>query len=76
MHTPVILIVEDEDVTRLNLVNLFEAEGYAVHEAINGDEMHDKLSNNQVDVVVMEINLPGKNGVILAREIRHKGAMG
>ena len=34
MQTPVILIVEDEDVTRLNLVSLFEAEGYKVIEAI------------------------------------------
>jgi two-component system aerobic respiration control protein ArcA len=76
MHTPVILIVEDEDVTRLNLVNLFQAEGYDVLEAIDGNDMHEKLSNNQVDVVVMDINLPGKNGLILARELRQKGPMG
>lgn len=42
MQTPVILIVEDEDVTRLNLVSLFEAEGYKVIEAIDGEDMHAK----------------------------------
>ncbi|PRD19064.1 UNVERIFIED_CONTAM: arcA [Trichonephila clavipes] len=62
MQTPVILIVEDEDVTRLNLVSLFEAEGYKVIEAIDGDDMHDKLTNNDdVNLVVMDINLPGRD---------------
>ena len=35
MQTPVILIVEDEEVTRLNLVSLFQGEGYDVLEAVN-----------------------------------------
>ena len=77
MQTPVILIVEDEDVTRLNLVSLFEAEGYKVIEAIDGDDMHDKLtSNDDVNLVIMDINLPGKNGLILARELRQKKNIG
>ncbi len=71
MQTPVILIVEDEDVTRLNLVSLFEAEGYKVLEAVGGEEMHERISNNDdINLVIMDINLPGKNGLILAREIR------
>ncbi|WP_042149762.1 MULTISPECIES: two-component system response regulator ArcA [unclassified Pseudoalteromonas] len=77
MQTPVILIVEDEDVTRLNLVSLFQAEGYKVVEAINGEDMHDKLSaNDDVNLVVMDINLPGKNGLILARELRQQKNIG
>lgn len=76
MQTPVILIVEDEDVTRLNLVSLFEAEGYSVLEAANGEQMHDMLTNNDVDLVVMDINLPGKNGLILARELRQQKNVG
>ena len=34
MQTYQILVVEDEDVTRFNLRNLFEAEGYVVFEAV------------------------------------------
>ena len=41
MHTPQILIVEDELVTRNSLKSIFEAEGYDVLEANNGDEMHE-----------------------------------
>lgn len=75
--TPVILIVEDEDVTRLNLVSLFQAEGYKVLEAVDGDDMHDKISqNNDISLVVMDINLPGKNGLILARELRQERNIG
>lgn len=70
MRTPNILIVEDEEVTRFSLRNLFEAEGYAVHEASDGETMHEQLQKNKIDLVVMDINLPGKNGLILARELR------
>lgn len=76
MQTPVILVVEDEEVTRLNLVSLFQGEGYDVIEAVNGEEMHKKLEENQVNLIVMDINLPGKNGLILARELRQKENIG
>lgn len=66
-----ILIVEDEDVTRFNLKNIFKAEGYQVHEAVDGSEMLIKLANNPINLVIMDINLPGKNGLSLARELKH-----
>lgn len=71
-----ILIVEDEDVTRFNLRSLFEAEGYEVSEAIDGDSMEKQLKNNQVNLVIMDINLPGKNGLLLARELTNNRDMG
>ncbi len=73
MRAPQLLIVEDELVTRNSLKSIFEAEGYDVLEAVNGDEMHTALSDNDVDLVIMDINLPGKNGLLLARELREKG---
>ena len=73
MRAPQLLIVEDELVTRNSLKSIFEAEGYDVLEAVNGDEMHTALTDNDVDLVIMDINLPGKNGLLLARELREKG---
>ena len=73
MRAPQLLIVEDELVTRNSLKSIFEAEGYDVLEAVNGDEMHTALSDNVIDLVIMDINLPGKNGLLLARELREKG---
>ena len=70
MKIPQILIVEDELVTRNMLKSIFEGEGYEVFQASNGEEMHTVLSANEINLVLMDINLPGKNGLILAREIR------
>lgn len=64
-----ILIVEDEDVTRFNLRNLFEAEGYKVFEAVDGESMATMLSQQAINLVIMDINLPGKNGLLLGREL-------
>jgi two-component system aerobic respiration control protein ArcA len=72
MQTPHILIVEDEQVTRNTLKSIFEAEGYAVFEASNGEEMHHVLSDKSINLVIMDINLPGKNGLLLARELREQ----
>ena len=70
MATPKILIVEDEIVTRNTLKGIFEAEGYDVLEAQDGAEMHHILTHYTINLVVMDINLPGKNGLLLARELR------
>jgi len=67
---PHILIVEDELVTRNTLKSIFEAEGYIVHEATDGAEMHQVLADTDINLVIMDINLPGKNGLLLARELR------
>ncbi|GHA25850.1 two-component system response regulator ArcA [Oceanisphaera arctica] len=72
MQTPHILIVEDELVTRNTLKGIFEAEGYAVLEATDGEEMYKALSSNKINLVIMDINLPGKNGLLLARELREQ----
>ena len=70
MHNPQILIVEDEAVTRSTLRSIFEAEGYDVFEASDGAAMNAILVKQQIDLVIMDINLPGKNGLTLARELR------
>ena len=76
MQTPNVLIVVDEAVTRTTLKSLFEAEGYNVFEAENGDQMHDFFENHAINLVIMDINLPGKNGLILAREVRDRKNVG
>ncbi len=75
MQTPHILIVEDEIVTRNTLKSIFEAEGYVVYEANDGAEMHHILSENDINLVIMDINLPGKNGLLLARELREQASV-
>ena len=61
MATPQILIVEDETVTRNTLKSIFEAEGYDVYQAVDGTQMHRILADQPIDLVIMDINLPGEN---------------
>ena len=70
MQTPQILIVEDETITRNTLKSIFQAEGYDVFEASDGLQMHQILETEIIHLVIMDINLPGKNGLMLARELR------
>ncbi|MDO6486790.1 two-component system response regulator ArcA [Colwellia sp. 6_MG-2023] len=71
-----ILIVEDEDVTRFNLRNLFEAEGYNVFEAYNEETMTTMLEQQDINLVIMDINLPGKNGLLLGRNLASNKNLG
>jgi two-component system aerobic respiration control protein ArcA len=76
MQTYQILVVEDEEVTRFNLRNLFEAEGYIVFEAVDGNSMAQQLKEHAINLVIMDINLPGKNGLLLARELTNNKDLG
>ncbi len=69
-----IVVVEDEPVTRAKLVGYFEREGYAVSEAENGDAMHEVLSGREADLVLLDINLPGEDGLFLTRWLRGQNA--
>ena len=73
MSAATVLIVDDEPVACKMATSIFNAEGYETLLAGNGDEMHEILRNHQIDLILLDINLPGKNGLILAREIREKG---
>jgi two-component system, OmpR family, torCAD operon response regulator TorR len=65
-----ILVVEDDPVTRELLRSYFAKAGYKVFEASSGVEMWDTLSPETVDLVLLDINLPGEDGLTLTRNIR------
>ncbi len=65
-----ILVVEDDPVTRAKLVGYFESEGYRVSEAEDGQAMWPLVSDRSVDLVLLDINLPGEDGLFLTRELR------
>ena len=71
-----ILIVEDDEVTRARLVAYFEAEGYRVSQSENGEGIDRMIAESAIDVVLLDINLPGKDGLQLARELSEKSDVG
>ncbi|MFM2589365.1 two-component system response regulator TorR [Vibrio sp. TBV020] len=71
-----VLVVEDDAVTRSKLVGYFQNEGYDVSEAESGEQMRDMLQSNAIDLVMLDINLPGEDGLMLTRELRSQSDIG
>ncbi|PAU39263.1 two-component system response regulator TorR [Vibrio coralliilyticus] len=71
-----VLVVEDDAVTRSKLVGYFQNEGYQVSEAESGEQMRDTLQNHAIDLVMLDINLPGEDGLMLTRELRSQSDIG
>ncbi|MFM5402882.1 two-component system response regulator TorR [Aeromonas veronii] len=71
-----ILVVEDDAVTREKLTGYFEREGYRVTAVENGQEMRAVLAEQPVDLVMLDINLPGEDGLLLTRELRARSTVG
>ena len=65
-----LLLVEDEPVTRRRMAEYFRNEGFVVSEATCGSDMKRMLGDRHVDLVLLDINLPGEDGLSLARKLR------
>ena len=71
-----VLIVEDDQVTRAKLAGYLEAAGYRVSEAADGAEMRRTMREDPADLILLDINLPGEDGLELTREIRARSETG
>ena len=68
-----ILIVDDEPELRRLLNRYLAAEGYRVAEAENGVAMQRYLDDHDVDLVILDLMMPGEDGLTLARRLRNRG---
>lgn len=64
-----VLVVDDEVVIRARLKGYFEKEGYRVVEAADGEQMWYEFNRQHIDLIMLDINLPGVDGLSLTREI-------
>ncbi|HOY77571.1 MAG TPA: response regulator transcription factor [Hyphomonadaceae bacterium] len=65
-----ILIVDDDQALRETLADFFEMEGYSILQAANAAEARTTLSRAAPDLILLDINMPGGDGLTLAAEIR------
>ena len=65
-----IMIVDDDPVSRELIAGYLQADNFQVTEAGDGNEMLQKLAEQPIDLVLLDVNLPGKDGFTLVREIR------
>ena len=71
-----VLIVEDDEVARTKLVGYLESAGHRVSEAVDGQELRQIMTGDPVDLVLLDINLPGEDGLDLTRYIRARHDVG
>lgn len=65
-----ILIAEDDKNIRNGLRDTLESEGYAVKPARDGEEALELFSQQEFDMVILDIMMPGKSGYDVCRSIR------
>lgn len=65
------LLVVDDDTGVLDLLRrYFTGQGFEVSAAANGIEMRDALARTTVDLVLLDLGLPGEDGFELTRQLR------
>ena len=69
-----ILLVEDDPNLADGLLINLEAEGYQVVHVANGNEVLAEFERGNFDLVLMDIMLPGTDGLTLCKQIRATGA--
>ena len=68
-----ILIVDDERNVRLNFRTTLEAEGYEVFEVGSGEEAVQLLAGHSFALAILDIRMPGMNGLELLAKMRESG---
>lgn len=71
-----ILIVDDDASVRAMLADYLARHGYAAAEADGGEAMRAALAAAPVDIVLLDLRLPGEDGLALARQLRERYRVG
>jgi two-component system response regulator ResD len=67
-----VLVVDDEERIRRLLKMYLERENYIIEEAADGDEALKKALENDYDVILLDLMMPGKDGIEVCQELREK----
>src|ERR1700690_1214896 len=73
MNSATVLIVDDEPQIRRVLLTILTSQGYSVIEARSGDEALEKIRAEHLDLILLDVNMPGRSGIETCREIRETG---
>lgn len=65
-----IMLVDDEDSIHLLYREELEEEGYEVHSALSGEEALTQVKVVSPDLVILDINMPGMNGIDVLRRLK------
>lgn len=68
-----ILLVEDEEALRMTLGDRLSNEGYVIDYATDGDEGFEKATRLPFDLIILDVMLPRRDGMIVCRDVRQSG---
>jgi len=69
MQTKVLLVDDEEQFVEI-LSNRLDTRGFVVHVAYSGDEAIDFVEKQDVDVVILDVVMPGRDGTETLRELK------
>jgi two-component system alkaline phosphatase synthesis response regulator PhoP len=68
-----ILLVEDEEALLMTLTDRLRSEGYSIEVARNGDDGYNHGTRDVFDLIILDVQLPKRNGFDVCRDIRQAG---
>ncbi len=68
-----LFIIEDDELIVLTLTRALEREGYEIMSDVTAVDIMNKVRACFPDVVLLDVNLPGRNGIDILQEIRESG---
>ena len=71
-ETPKILVIEDEDLVRQSYEDMLSFFGYEVESVPNGREGMSRITKNDYDIVITDLNMPEMNGIEVLKYIKKK----
>jgi DNA-binding response OmpR family regulator len=71
-----VLIVDDDEELRDTLREYLEISGFVVYSVGDGESMRNVIAQSPVDIVLMDVNLPGEDGFELTRKLRSSRNIG
>jgi len=72
MQKQKMLVVEDEDIMREALYDYFSDSGHKVDTARDGEKDLEKLNFEDYNVMIIDLKLPGRDGISVLREVKEK----
>lgn len=69
-NAPNILVVDDDPGMRTALLKILRANGFHCLSAFDGNAMWDVIGNNVIDLILLDVMMPGPNGFDLCRQLR------
>ena len=71
-----ILVVDDNDIAASSIGKLLEIQGYKVSYAFDGGQAIDRVKSSSPDIVLLDLDLPDRDGYSVARILRERGYTG